>query len=138
MNKQEIEKAIAIIEEERECIANHSLFCTDCNKCIITHCIDARLHAQRMAISALQQQLTNGWIPVDSMGLPNKAGYYSVTVRQGEGKPFTEWLYYDKGKTSGWLFIADGCEEDNTRWEEKFKGEVIAWKQEEPYKEVSD
>jgi hypothetical protein len=127
MNKQEIEKAIKMITDDKESFEriNHGGF-------------TPRIQAFELAISSLTQQLNNGWIPIDSMGLPNKAGYYCVTYDTGKSRG-TEWLYYDEGKTGKWLLIADGYEEDNTRWEEEFKENVTAWKKVEPYKqEVSE
>ncbi len=62
MNKQEIEKAIEDIKKNR--YTDHGV----AKKSI------------EMAISALEQQLTNGWIPVDSLDLMRKINTGIVEV----------------------------------------------------------
>ena len=64
MNKQEIEKAIETLEDMK------GVFDTRSHK-------QYSLSALDLAISALEQQLTNGWIPVTD-------GDYIVTIKGGE------------------------------------------------------
>ena len=120
MNKQEIEKAISIIRASS--IEGDALF---------TESID-------VILNYAEHQLTNGWIPV-SEKLPNKAGYYLITAEGFSLQPFIEYAYYDEGKTCKWLYIADGNEEENQRWEEELVVPVIAWQPLPPkYEEVSE
>ena len=112
MNKQEIEKAMQVM-----CIIHtfHD-FESDINK-DFDECYQT-------IIFALQQQLTNGWIPVKENN-PRISGFYQVTIFRKFGNvdfvrcagfDGDEW-YYESGD--------DLC------------GEVIAWQPlPEPYKEV--
>lgn len=114
MNKQEIEKDVEILKYYE---AQDYFFSKDM----------PALHAFRRAISALEQQLTNGWIPV-SERIPEKIYKVTATIRN---------------KLNGYVFV------ERIRWiENKFwwsngnivseKFVVLAWMPDglpEPYKE---
>lgn len=80
MNKQEIEKAIKILKV-------HSSHITDIN-------LDAK-NAFILAISALEHQLTNGWIPVTER-LPDVHKRYLVSMKHKSlNDTFIDCRYYD-------------------------------------------
>lgn len=95
----------------------------------------------KLAISALEQQLTNGWIPVSKP--PNEYGTYMVAWRpinmtEGDVKirtrskitHFYEILEYDPEDESGWI---------ETIKQSEGAYEILAWRPlPEPYKEVPD
>ena len=89
--------------------------------------------ARAMAISILEKQLTNGWIPCKEM-LPEKRrevlveiklnGYYSIVIGS-YCKIFGKWEI--------------GNDVMGYDWEEEMVDEVIVWQPlPEPYKEVSE
>jgi len=88
-----------------------------------------------LAISALQQQLTNGWIPVDSK-LPTKEEYIL--------KVEDEHTYYNRFNVSAVnCEVVLVAEYDGKEWYDSFTGEIYnsitAWrKAEKPYSEVSE
>lgn len=65
MNKQKIEKAIEELKDYKGDVFKETI----------------SRQAVDLAISALEHQLTNGWIPV-SERLPDKTGYYLVTYHE--------------------------------------------------------
>jgi hypothetical protein len=97
-----------------------------------TNIILSALNMGREALVYLEAQQADSWIPVTER-LPEESGYYAVTAKQYHIEPFTEWFFYEKDRLT-WSIVADGHDEDNTSWQEVFKGEVIAWKKENPYK----
>lgn len=100
MNNQEIEKAIEIILYR----SSHIPDCDLCSK-----------RAFELAISALEQQLNGGWIPVSEQ-LPENYGYYLIT-------------YQDVGGTVNWM----ETDYDEDGW--NCTCHVIAWRETiEPYK----
>ena len=114
MNKQEIEKAIETLEDMK------GVFDTRSHK-------QYSLSALDLAISALEKQLNNGWIPV-SERLP-KEGRYLVTTAYGEVKEsefdLKKWWQIDNGKIS-------------LAWEEE-PIKVVAWQSlPEPWKGEKD
>jgi hypothetical protein len=121
MNKQEIEKAIETLKDFNECVrvkADGAYATIDF--------VEARV----LAISVLQQQLTNGWIPV-SERLPDSDVSTRVyaTIRYKEtGHIRTDRLHW---------FFGYFKNLNGSRLSEKY--EVIAWKPDrlpEPYKEA--
>lgn len=116
MNKQEIEKAISNI--------NYGLHYEDCGNMVMITKFSAH-----MAISALTQQLNNGWIPV-SERLPNQEEsikYRAVFLIQDK--------YIDLPYMAIWNRIKNiWVDEDGDRI-----NSVIAWQPLPPeYKEVSE
>ena len=93
----------------------------------------------KLAISVLEQQLTNGWIPV-SERLPEESGHYLVTYHEwskGEYLPKFDFtcekiLRFYRGEFRMPVCCNDKIEQDIGR-------EVVAWQPlPEPYKEVSE
>ena len=112
MNKQEIEKAIETLKDMK------GVFDTRSHK-------QYSLSALDLAISALEQQLTNGWISVTER-LPEE-GRYLVTTVCGEVKEsefdLRKWWQIDNSTIS-------------LEWEEE-PNKVVAWRPlPEPYKEL--
>lgn len=111
MNKQEIEKAIELLKWVME-EPNHRMI-SDRSK--------ERVY--NIAISALQQQLTNGWIPVASGRLPEDGK--KLLVDDGDGV-----FRGTYGNGYWWLYLKEGL---------RLSYSVIAWQPlAEPYKEVSE
>lgn len=107
MNKQEIEKAIKVLKT------------FDCG-------IDKDLYdAIEVTVPILEQQLTNGWIPV-SERLPEKSDVYLATFLE-EGKRYVERFYYSD--FMGWMMPV--------AWQDEGRIEnIIAWQPlPEPYRE---
>jgi hypothetical protein len=77
MNKQEIETAIEFLQR----YLDDEVYT---EQCISTH---------MMAISALTQQLNNGWIPV-SEKLPKEDIYCFVTIQYKDNEPIVKDGYY--------------------------------------------
>lgn len=103
MNKQEIEKAIELLK--RSTLLDWEFTTEEHDK------------ALKLAISALEHQLTNGWIPVSDR-LPNKEGWYLISIHKN-WVPVT-----DEFKNGHFMFYA---------------GMTEAWQPlPEPYKEVSE
>ena len=119
MNKQEIEKAINSLKNIVEYWTYRP----------------AEVEAAKLAISALEQQLTNGWIPVSSGRLPEDTdGDDLATVyvcMKFKDSPFgnDDAVYQD---------VVDFMT-DKKIWLIEDDFEVTAWRPRfEPYKEVSD
>jgi hypothetical protein len=118
MNKQEIEKAIEILQQDKMSFekVNHGGF-------------DSKIKAFDLAIIALQQQF-NGWIPVENR-LPERERRFStyVTMKYREGTEiFSAKVLWECGKFK-WF--------NGKPLSEKWV--VIAWKPEllpRPYQEV--
>ena len=112
MNKQEIEKAIGILRGDKEAFVqvNHGGF-------------DGKIKAFELAISALEHQLTNGWIPVDRE-LPSSDGRFEVTIKGSKGKRRVEMCDFHK-------------EAHGYKWGHRYDyPNVTAWrKRPEPWKE---
>lgn len=103
--------------------------------------IEHQIDALEMAISALTQQLNNGWIPVSEP--PSEYGTYMVAWRpinmtEGDVKTrtrskithFYEILEYDPEDESGWI---------ETIKQSEGAYEILAWQPlPEPYKEASE
>ncbi|HWT74366.1 MAG TPA: hypothetical protein VN258_06570 [Mobilitalea sp.] len=86
-----------------------------------------------IGILAIQHQLNNGWIPVDSMGLPDKTRRFNayVTMKHKEGNQvFSSKVFWEYGEFK-WF----NGKSLSDKWI------VFAWRPEilpEPYKEVSE
>jgi Protein of unknown function (DUF551). len=104
MNKQEIEKTINLLKVEK---AN------------VTFKTDSRIPLYDLAISALQHQLTGGWIPVEKNN-PHISGCYQVTIFRKFGNAYfvrcavfdgNEWFYENGddlcGKVTAWMPLPD-------------------------------
>ena len=109
MNKQEIEKAIKAIK----LLFDYNVYGIGSN--------DARI-----AISALEHQLTNGWIPADRE-LPSSDGRFEVTIKASKGKRRVEMCDFHK-------------EAHGYKWGHRYDyPNVTAWrKRPEPYKEETE
>lgn len=131
MNKQEIESAIMTVKMLQRLAFNvHGVMdVVDCKNI-------------ELIISALQQQLNNGWIPV-SERLPDETGRYIVTYREWTDGNFLPkyddtyvriWRYRKDEQYTGFVYprCCDAEAEKDTH------REVLAWKIIEPYKEVSE
>ena len=119
MNKQEIEKAIETLEDMK------SVFDTRSHK-------QYSLSALGLAISALEHQLANGWIPVEKE-LPKFTDDYlvSVTISTsfGDFETVRTLPFYRKDGKGGWLL--------SENFDEVWK--VRAWRElPEPYKNISE
>ena len=119
MNKQEIEKAIETLEDMK------GVFDTRSHK-------QYSLSALDLAISALEQQLNNGWIPVEKE-LPKFTDDYlvSVTISTsfGDFETVRTLPFYRKDGKGGWLLPEN--------FDEVWK--VRAWRElPEPYKNISE
>jgi hypothetical protein len=129
MNKQEIEKAIELLKWVMEEPEGRIL--SDRSKEMV----------YPLAISAITQQLNNGWIPV-SERLPEERGYYLVTYHEwSNGNYLPEHdntyvrrlRYIDCTNYVGWSY-PKCCDE---RVEADMHREVLAWTElREPYKEA--
>jgi hypothetical protein len=129
MNKQEIEKAISLLKSDIGVLDNY----LKKHPLVISHylekdrCIENQLiKDMEFTISALEHQLTNGWIPV-SERLPEE-GRYLVTTVYGEVKEsefdLEKWWQIDNSTIS-------------LAWEEE-PIKVVAWQPlPEPYKELA-
>lgn len=126
MNKQEIEKAIEVLRDFNRCVkakADGAYETTDF------------INAKETAISALEQQLTNGWIPVSEQS-PKHTGDYNVTVGVGselgyfeEVRTYRYEIHNGKNPHKKWIIPNNFHETVN----------VIAWQPlPEPYKEDKD
>ena len=113
MNDQEIKKAISNI--------NYGLHYEDCGNMVVV-----TKFAAHQAISALTQQLTNGWIPVSSE-LPSSDGRFEVTIKGSKGKRHVEICDFHK-------------EAHGYKWGHRYDyPNVTAWrKRPEPYKEETE
>lgn len=112
MHKQEIEKDIAILkyyETQQQFFENDM----------------PALNAFRRAISALEQQLNDAWIPVSGR-LPTSDGRFEVTVKSTKGKRHVEMCNFYK----------DASFEPH-KWGGKYESvNVIAWRSRpHPFKE---
>ena len=117
MNKQEIEKAIDVLNGNKE---GFESLLKDQPDHPMRGSIEHQIDALEMAISALTQQLNNGWIPI-SERLPEKGEKYLVTFQ---------------GKT------VDTCQFINGHfriYREKMTHLISAWQPlPDPYKEDKD
>jgi hypothetical protein len=117
MNKQEIEKAIEVITIIHEHIDLESDLNQDLEECFPT------------IISALTQQLNNGWIPVTPETNPKKSDIYLLTFEEN-GNRYVERFYFSI--INGWMMPVHWQDEGHI-------DEIIAWQPlPEPYKEVSE
>lgn len=142
MNKQEIEKAISLLKSDIGVLDNY----LKKHPLVISHylekdrCIENQLiKDMEFTISALEHQLTNGWIPV-SKRLPEENGHYLVTYHEwskGEYLPEFDFtcvkiLRFYHGEFKMPVCCNDKIEQDIGR-------EVLAWRElPDPYKEVSE
>jgi hypothetical protein len=162
MNKQEIEKAIEFFTK-RVSLYNHALeFVSDGKQ---RNNIKDEIESCDLAISALQQQLNNGWIPV-SERLPENDIPVIITARRKEGArgyfiykacynaPHThsteDWgcdteyidTEYDEENDCFWVpecWYEDNAIADNGNYIIDDEFDVIAWQPlPEPYQEVSE
>lgn len=78
MNKQEIEKAIRVLKSQ---INNLTSTLTEEPQYPFRSSIETQIESTKLAISALEQQLNGGWIPI-SERWPDKSGYYLTTYRE--------------------------------------------------------
>ena len=131
MNKQEIQETINELHRMKKrltgaqgCSVNHQEANAYSAKCL------------RLAISALEHQLTNGWIPV-SERLPEENGHYLVTYHEwGKGEHLPEFdftcvkiLRFYHGEFKMPVCCNDKIEQDIGR-------EVLAWRElPEPYRD---
>lgn len=116
MNK-EIEKAI-----------NYLKFLKEKNN---TPSIDIKLTT---AITALEAQKDDMWIPVTERFPEEDFQYYIVTMKKSDNRYVVEYCLYKQCDKKFYL-VADGNDELNQAWEEQAK-DVIAWKNcPEPWKE---
>jgi hypothetical protein len=112
MNKQEIEKAISNI--------NYGLHYETCGDMVIITKLSAHI-----AISALEHQLTNGWIPV-SERLPEKGGYYLIGTQYETPRVMIGFYYAELNVWNYWMSQLPILS-------------VIAWQPlPEPYKEETE
>ena len=123
MNNQEIKKAIEELKDYKGDVLKETI----------------SRQAVDLAISALEHQLTNGWIPV-SKRLPEENGHYLVTYHEwskGEYLPEFDFtcvkiLRFYHGEFKMPVCCNDKIEQDIGR-------EVLAWRElPDPYKEVSE
>jgi len=123
MNNQEIKKAIEELKDYKGDVLKETI----------------SRQAVDLAISALEHQLTNGWIPV-SKRLPEENGHYLVTYHEwskGEYIPEFDFtcvkiLRFYHGEFKMPVCCNDKIEQDIGR-------EVLAWRElPDPYKEVSE
>ena len=146
MNKQEIIERLSA-DEDRCKYCNSSTVSGGDIYCSAGHSHDMNCGGKEFkldykieeVISALEQQLTNGWIPV-SERLPEESGHYLVTYHEwskGEYLPKFDFtcekiLRFYRGEFRMPVCCNDKIEQDIGR-------EVVAWQPlPEPYKEVSE
>lgn len=105
----EIEKAIGDLKCIRNCYSGYP-----------------RQKALDLAISALEAQQADRWIPVTKETNPKESDIYLVTFEEN-GKRYVERFYYSE--FSGWMMPV--------KWQDKGRiDKMIAWKPlPEPYKE---
>jgi len=136
MNKQEIEKAIETLEDMK------GVFDTRSHK-------QYSLSALDLAISALEKQLNNGWIPV-SERLPGEREEFEdifdsdtlavIDTKRYMVSDLVQVTVKDHEEDS--VFVSDDCFVDG-EWsyfdERTVRFEVLAWRPlPDPYKEVSE
>lgn len=159
MNKQEIEKAIETLQDIHD-VAEARMKAGDSRGLI--YIPQDKLKDLITTISALQQQLTGGWIPVTER-LPENDNPVDVTARRKDGArgyfiykahyvaPHTQttedygWendsfdVEYDEEKDCYWIpecWYEDNAIEDNGNWILNDEFDILAWKPlSEPYKE---
>lgn len=112
MNKQEIEKAIDVLDGNKEGFEN--LLKDQPDHPMRGH-IEHQIDCLKLGISALEQQLADVWIPA-SKRLPEEVGWYLITTEDNE-------------VDLGHWFINEG-------WKRGYDPKPIAWMPlPEPYKE---
>ena len=118
MNKQEIEIAIEIIASDKKAFesVNHGGFTN-------------KIKAFKSAISALEQQLTNGWIPVSEP--PSEYGTYMVAWRP-INMTETDVKIRTRSKITHFYEILEYDPEDEVGWVETIEQsvgayEILAW-----------
>ena len=90
---------------------------------------DPEPYAIEMAISALTQQLNDGWIPVSQETNPKKSDIYLVTFVEGGNRYVERFSYSD---FTGWMMPIAWQDEGHI-------DNLIAWRDmPEPYKEASE
>ena len=101
--------------------------------------IEHQIDALEMAISALEHQLTNGWIPV-SERLPDKSGHYLVTYHEwtdGNYLPEYDKVYVRILRYHEAIFRLPVCVDEEA--EKDMHREVLAWRElPEIWKEDND
>ena len=77
-------------------------------------------------VDIIRKHMNDGWISVEDR-LPEKSGYYRVTVKNTELGDITE--------ETAWFAHADDYYIDESEWREIYGfEEVIAWRELEPYR----
>ena len=93
--------------------------------------IEHQIDALEMAISALEHQLTNGWIPVDSLDLMRK-------INNGIAEVCNEHPYKVVGDMDTYSQYNEGWNDACDRIQSKITDILFEQSLPEPYKEVSE